>query len=94
MKTFNTLIVGAGPAGMMAAIEASKKGSVCIADTNSAPGKKLLLTGGGRCNITTNQSVKDFLLGVPHHSAFLYSSLHQLVSVGYSSVFSKSKRTA
>ncbi len=77
MKTFDTFVIGAGPAGMMAAIEASKKGTVCIADTNPAPGKKLLLTGGGRCNITTNQSVKDFLLGIPHHSAFLYSSLHQ-----------------
>ncbi len=46
-------IIGAGPAGLMAAIVAAQEGaSVSVLETNDAPGRKLLLTGGGRCNLT------------------------------------------
>ena len=49
----DTLIIGAGPAGIMSAIWAAKSGhSVVLLESNSAPGKKLLLTGNGRCNLT------------------------------------------
>ncbi|MDD4028868.1 MAG: NAD(P)/FAD-dependent oxidoreductase [Caldisericia bacterium] len=77
MKNFNTVVIGAGPAGMMASIEASKKGTVCIIDSNPTPGRKLLLTGGGRCNVTVSETSRMFLKGIPAHSSFLHSSLHQ-----------------
>jgi predicted Rossmann fold flavoprotein len=77
MKSFNTVVIGAGPAGMMASIEASKRGSVCLLDSNPSPGRKLLLTGGGRCNVTVSESSRNFLKGIPSHSSFLHSSLNQ-----------------
>jgi hypothetical protein len=55
-------IIGAGPAGMMAAIAARAGGvSVCIVEKNSAVGRKLLLTGGGRCNLTHAGGIEDFV---------------------------------
>lgn len=49
----DVLVIGAGPAGMMAAISAAKEGvSVILVEKNKTPGKKLLITGGGRCNVT------------------------------------------
>ena len=78
MKTYKTIVIGAGPAGMMASIQASSKGDVCCVDTNPIPGQKLLLTGGGRCNITVHVSIQDFLKGIPVNSSFLYSALYQL----------------
>ena len=49
------VIIGAGPSGMMAALYASKQSSsVTLLDKNKILGKKLLITGGGRCNITSN----------------------------------------
>ncbi|MCK5849244.1 MAG: aminoacetone oxidase family FAD-binding enzyme [Caldisericia bacterium] len=80
MKRFDAIVIGAGPSGMMAAIQASKHGSVCIIERCLSPGKKLLLTGGGRCNITANFSVKDFLKGVTRNPSFLFSSLYQFSS--------------
>jgi hypothetical protein len=50
---FDIAIIGAGPAGLMAACAAVRKGlSVVLIEKNSTPGKKLLLTGNGRCNLT------------------------------------------
>jgi len=65
-EKFDIAIIGAGPAGMMAAIESAKLGlSVALIEKNSALGKKLLLTGNGRCNITNaefnlNKLVKNY----------------------------------
>ncbi len=53
MKKFDVAVIGGGPAGIMSAIVASEKGAkVAIIEKNSSLGKKLLLTGGGRCNFT------------------------------------------
>ena len=53
MKAYDTIIIGAGAAGMTAAIFAARAGEkVCIIDHRSEPGKKLLQTGNGRCNLT------------------------------------------
>lgn len=55
-------IIGAGPAGLMAAIYAAREGtSVSVLETNNAPGRKLLLTGGGRCNITHEIEPAEFV---------------------------------
>ena len=53
MRTFDVVILGAGAAGMMAAIEAGKRGrSVLLIDHARAPGEKIRISGGGRCNFT------------------------------------------
>ena len=61
------LVVGAGAAGMMAAgtiAESSKKLNVVLLEKNTYPGKKLLITGKGRCNVTNNCSLDDFLKNI------------------------------
>lgn len=60
MKEYDIAIIGGGPGGMMAAI-AAKNCNVVILEKNQQLGRKLLLTGGGRCNITNNKSIKKLL---------------------------------
>ena len=69
------VVIGGGPAGMMAAITASKNGNeVYLLEKNDRLGKKLLITGKGRCNITSSLDIKDFIQNVPGNGRFLYSS--------------------
>ena len=73
MKTIG--IIGAGPAGLMAAIQAKNyNNQVIIFEKNDRIGKKLLMTGGGRCNITNVAYYDDFLANVITNRKFLYSS--------------------
>lgn len=68
-------IIGAGPAGMMAAICAkNEKNLVTIFERNDCLGKKLLITGGGRCNITNTAFYDDFLTNIIRNRKFIYSS--------------------
>ena len=69
------VVIGGGPAGMMAAITASKNGNeVYLLEKNDRLGKKLLITGKGRCNITSSLDIKDFIQNVPGNGRFLYSA--------------------
>lgn len=61
MKEYDIAVIGGGPAGMMAAIAASKTSKVILLEKNPSLGRKLLLTGGGRCNITNNKPIKKLL---------------------------------
>lgn len=72
------LIIGGGAAGLMAAGAAGAKGlSVTVLEHNpKGPGQKLLITGKGRCNVTSNSDVREFLPYVRHNARFLYSSLY------------------
>lgn len=55
-EQFDVVVIGAGPAGMMAALRAAQKGSrVALVDKKEEPGKKLLMSGGGRCNVTQDE---------------------------------------
>ena len=68
------VVVGGGPAGMMAAITASENGNeVYLFEKNNKLGKKLLITGKGRCNITSSLDMKEFISNVPGNGKFLYS---------------------
>ena len=58
---YDIAIIGGGPAGIMAAIASGKTSNVILLEKNSSLGKKLLLTGGGRCNITNNKPPKQLL---------------------------------
>ena len=71
----NIIVVGGGPAGMMAAIAAAEAGaSVCLLEGNERLGKKLNITGKGRCNLTNQCSQEEFLQNIPRNGKFLYSA--------------------
>lgn len=72
------IIIGAGPAGLMAAISAASLGAtVQIIEKNEVPGLKLLITGKGRCNVTNNCDEQTLLSEVAHNPKFLYSAFYQ-----------------
>ena len=74
---YDGIIIGGGPAGMFAAITAAKRGQrVLLLERNDRLGKKLLITGKGRCNVTNHCSVDEVLKNVPRNSRFLYSALN------------------
>ena len=69
------IVVGGGPAGMMAAITASENGNeVTIIEKMPSFGKKLLITGKGRCNITSSLYMSEFIKNTPGNGKFLYSA--------------------
>ena len=69
----NTVIIGGGPAGLMAAISSAKNGDkVTIIEKMNSCGKKLLITGKGRCNITNNAQMDKFMANTPTNPKFLY----------------------
>lgn len=76
-KQFDVAVIGAGPAGMIAAIRAAKLGaSVVLIEKNKLFGKKLLMTGKGRCNITQAKfSDQEFISKLGRTGKFLFSSL-------------------
>ncbi len=77
-KTYDVIVVGAGTSGMMAAITAAKQGArVLLIEKNKKIGKKLLMTGGGRCNVTNNRPVNDLVAHIPGNGKFLYSTFSQ-----------------
>jgi predicted Rossmann fold flavoprotein len=73
-KNMKVIVIGGGPAGMMAAIRASQLGEkVTLLEKMPSLGKKLLITGKGRCNITSSFPIEDFIQNVPGNGMFLYS---------------------
>lgn len=74
---YDTIVVGGGPAGMFAAITAAEQGSrVLLIEKNDRLGKKLLITGKGRCNVTNNCSASEVLENTPRNGRFLYSCMN------------------
>ncbi len=76
------VIVGGGAAGMLAAISSSKnkENEVIILEKMNMPGKKILVTGKGRCNITSNLPMDDFIKNVPGNGKFLYSAFNNFTN--------------
>ena len=71
------IVIGGGPAGMLAAISAAQNGNeVTIFEKMDMLGKKLLITGKGRCNITSNIPIEDFIKNIPGNGMFMYSSFN------------------
>ncbi|MFA5784165.1 MAG: FAD-dependent oxidoreductase, partial [Phycisphaerae bacterium] len=71
-------IIGAGPAGLFAAIWAAQNGAdVLIIERNTSAGRKLLRTGRGRCNITHSGSITDFIKAYGRGGRFLRHSLYE-----------------
>lgn len=76
------VVIGGGPAGMMAAISASQNNNeVWLLEKNNKLGKKLLITGKGRCNITSSLDMKNFISNVPGNGKFLYSAFDNYTNI-------------
>lgn len=69
------IVIGAGPAGMMAAISATENHEVILLEGNERIGKKLFITGKGRCNVTNAKDISEFLI--------LYQEIHISCIVHY-----------
>ena len=73
---YDVIVIGSGPAGMMASIMASKNNKVLLLEKNKTSGKKLLLTGGGRCNLTNLKTNDNFLEQINYNKKYLYSIIN------------------
>lgn len=76
-KVYDVAIVGAGAAGLFTAVHCAKRGkSVILYDKNKYPGRKLRITGKGRCNICNYSDNDNILKNIVHNEKFMYSSLN------------------
>ena len=74
------MVIGAGPAGIMAAITAAENHNVVLVDGNEKIAKKLFITGKGRCNITNGKDIGEFFDYIPGNPHFLYSALYSFTN--------------
>lgn len=81
------IVIGGGPGGMMAAIQAADKHEVVLIEKNEKLGKKLYITGKGRCNVTNNKDIGDFFEYIPGNPEFLYSSLYTYTNIDVMNFF-------
>jgi predicted Rossmann fold flavoprotein len=73
---YDGIVIGGGPAGMFAAITAAQRGQqVLLLERNDRMGKKLLITGKGRCNVTNDCTAQEVMQNIPRNGRFLYSAL-------------------
>ena len=73
---FDGIVIGGGPAGMFAAIPAAGQGArVLLLERNDRLGKKLLITGKGRCNVTNDCTAQKVLQNTPRNGRFLFSAM-------------------
>ncbi|WP_208559940.1 NAD(P)/FAD-dependent oxidoreductase [Marinilactibacillus kalidii] len=78
MTHYDVLVVGGGTSGMMAAISAAESGAkVAVVEKNKLLGRKLLVTGNGRCNVTNNRDKEEIITHIPGNGRFLYSAFYQ-----------------
>ena len=81
MMSKQIVVIGGGAAGMMAAISAAEKGGkVTLLEPNERLGKKLNITGKGRCNVTNNTDIEGLLANIPRNGKFLYSAFNRFSS--------------
>lgn len=81
------IVIGGGPAGMMAAIKASENNKVILVEGNERLGKKLFITGKGRCNVTNAKDISEFFEYIPGNPNFLYSSLYTFTNEDVMNMF-------
>lgn len=72
---YDLLVIGGGAAGLLAAGTAAQNGlRTCLVEKNARPGRKLMITGKGRCNLTNNCEVQELIASTPSNGRFLYSA--------------------
>lgn len=81
------IVIGAGPAGMMAAISAAENHEVTLLEGNERIGKKLFITGKGRCNVTNAKDISEFFDFIPGNPHFLYSALYTYTNIDVMNFF-------
>lgn len=75
---YELVVIGGGAAGMMCAYQAAERGlSVLLIDPNRQLGRKVRITGKGRCNVTNNCDIKEFMRNIPGDGRFLFSALNR-----------------
>ncbi|MBS4761809.1 NAD(P)/FAD-dependent oxidoreductase [Carnobacteriaceae bacterium zg-ZUI252] len=85
---YDIIVVGGGTSGLMAAVQAAEYGAkVLIIEKNGSLGRKLLLTGGGRCNVTNNRPSNEIIAHIPGNGKFLYSAFSQFDNYDIMSFF-------
>ena len=84
------VVIGGGAAGMMAAVSAAEQGAqVTLLEPNERLGKKLNITGKGRCNVTNNTDIEGLLANIPRNGKFLYSAFNRFNSADAMNFFEK-----
>jgi len=84
------IIIGAGASGLMAAITAAQNGNeVLVLEKTSSAGKKILISGKGRCNLTNSADISDFIENVPGNGNFLYSAFYSFTNLDLIDFFEK-----
>ena len=77
----DVIVIGGGAAGLMAGITAARQGaSVVVLERMKEPGKKMMITGKGRCNITNACPMEEFIPNLPGNGKFLFSALQQFTN--------------
>jgi predicted Rossmann fold flavoprotein len=75
---YDVIVIGGGPSGLMAAIAAGEKGArVLLVDKGQKLGRKLAISGGGRCNVTNRLSIDEIIKHIPGNGRFLYSAFSE-----------------
>ena len=87
---YDGIVIGGGPAGMLAAIHAASRGQkVLLLERNDRLGKKLLITGKGRCNVTNDCTAQEVLQNTPRNGRFLFSAMTAYPPENVKSFFEK-----
>ncbi len=88
---YDVIVIGAGAAGMMAAVTAGRLGArTCLLERNEKPGKKIYITGKGRCNLTNACETEELFSHVVTNPKFLYSSFYSMTNWDVIDFFEKS----
>ena len=81
-RKLKVVVIGGGPAGMLASIAAAQNDNkVILLEKMHSLGRKLLITGKGRCNITSSLNISDFIQNIPGNGKFLYSSFRNYTNL-------------
>lgn len=83
------VVIGGGPAGMMAAITAADRFNTVLIEKNDKLGRKMFISGKGRCNVTNAKDISEFFDFIPGNPYFLYSSLYSFTNEDTMNFFNK-----